>query len=174
MYILTTAYSYYHMMRLHTACVKSVLTYEEAENLSQLMNSLFNTKTSADTFVKNPDDEANKALELYGLYKSVLDGLKEEEKIAIEEFCKVVYDDGEMPSLKVEGFIMYPIYLRALFCYVCGNCTFQQVKDSIVDLKPWYDKPKKIDSRHFRRDFLIMEELYNKIKDDALIRVNTK
>jgi hypothetical protein len=68
--------------------------------------------------VKNPDDEANKALELHGLYKSVLDGLKEEEYIAIEEFCKVVYDDGEMPSLKVEGFIMYHISKSIILLYM--------------------------------------------------------
>lgn len=66
-------------------------------------------------------------------------------------------------GLRIDGFIFYPLYLQALIVYVGGLGDFQKVKDAIVDFKPWYDKPRKTDSRKFRRDFIKIEQLYNEI-----------
>lgn len=163
MYILCKAYEMYHMMQLHTACSKESLSYKEAEDFSGLMNEIFNAKTNAETFISDTNEEANQAIEFYRKFEEILHGMEPVVQESILSFCKSVYFGGNCMGLRIDGFIFYPLYLEALIVYVGGLGDFRKVKDAIVDFKPWYDKPRKTDSRKFRRDFIKIEQLYNEI-----------
>lgn len=163
MYILCKAYEMYHMMQLHTACSKESLSYKEAEDFSGLMNEIFNAKTNAETFISDTNEEANQAIEFYKKFEEILHGMEPVVQESISSFCKSVYFGGNCMGLRIDGFMFYPLYLEALIVYVGGLGDFQKVKDAIVDFKPWYDKPRKTDSRKFRRDFIKIEQLYNEI-----------
>lgn len=163
MYILCKAYEMYHMMQLHTACSKESLSYKEAEDFSGLMNEIFNAKTNAETFISDTNEEANQAIEFYKKFEEILHGMESVVQESILAFCKSVYFGGNCMGLRIDGFIFYPLYLEALIVYVGGLGDFQKVKDAIVDFKPWYDKPRKTDSRKFRRDFIKIEQLYDEI-----------
>lgn len=165
MYILMKAYENYHMMQLHASSATTTLSYEEAERFTNLMNEVFNADIKAETFITTPDDEANKAVEFYKQFERVLDGLSDLDKSSILSFCKHVYFSFEFIKLKIDGFIHYPIYIEALLRYFKDACTFEEVRESIVEYRFWEEKPKKTDSVFFRRDFLRFEKLYESIKD---------
>lgn len=174
MYILCKAYEMYHMMQLHAACAKDVLSYKEAEDFSDLMNELFKANTNAETFIKDTDEESNQAIEFYKKFEDILVGMEPVVQESILSFCKSVYFGGNCIGLRVDGFMFYPLYLEALIVYVGGLGDFQKVRDAIVDFKPWYDKPRKTDSRKFRRDFIKIEQLYNEILRKKRDRIGKK
>lgn len=174
MYILCKAYEMYHMMQLHAACAKETLSYEEAETFSDMMNSVFSAKTSAETFIVDANDEANESIAFYEKFQYVLDGLEPGKKAAIQSFCKAVYHTSNCIGLKIDGFMFYPLYLESLIQYINGMCSFDDVRNSIIDFKPWYERPRKTDSKKFRRDFIIIERFYNDIANKINCRVRKK
>lgn len=163
MYLLLKAYEMFHMMQLHTECVKASLSYEEAENFSGLMNELFMSDTTADTFIMNPDEESDKAIDCYNNLQSTLDGCSDVLKQSIMAFCKSVYFGNSILRLKVEGFLFYPYYLEHVLNYIDGVIDAHSLRNSIVIMRPWQRKLKKTDSCNFRHDFTKAEQLFDTI-----------
>lgn len=174
MYILCKAYEMYHMMQLHAACTRESLTYGQAEEFSRFMNSIFSAKTTAETFLVDADEEANKSLEFYDNLMRVLNPLGERKRASILAFCKSVYFGRDCIGLRVEGFMYYPFYLEALLRYMDGMHTFNEMRGYIIDFKPWYSRPKKVDSRKFRHDFIEIERHYSSIVFKRSIRERKK
>lgn len=163
MYLLLKAYEMFHMMQLHTECVKASLSYEEAESFSSLMNEIFMSDTTADTFIMNPDEESDKAIDCYNNLQSILDGCSDVLKQSIMAFCKNVYFGNSIPRLKVEGFLFYPYYLENVLNYIDGVIDASSLRNSIVIMRPWQRKLKKTDSCKFRHDFMKAEQLFDTI-----------
>lgn len=165
MYLVCKAYGMYHMMQLHASCAKEGLTYKQAESFSSFMNSIFRVKTTAETFITDENEESNKAIEFYEKFQHVVEGMNDLMKDSILSFCKSVYFGNSCTMLKIDGFILYPIYLEALIKYMNGFGSLKEVRMTIVDFKPWYDKPKQTDSKRFRKDFNKIEQLFSTIKE---------
>ena len=54
--------------------------------------------------------------------------------------------------------------------YIEKRITWGKLRDSIIDYKPWYKEPKKIDSSRFRREFMRVEDIFNNITQKRLQR----
>ena len=158
------------MMQLHASCAKDTLSYEEADKFSSLMNTLFKADTSAETFMVNQNEEANKAIEFYEVLQRILYGFEHLEKETIISLCKSIYFGNNCIGMKIRGYIFYPLYLEALIKYISDMCSLNDVRHSIVDFMPWYDKPRQVDSKNFRKDFINIENLYNSIYEKKVKR----
>lgn len=173
-YLLCKAYEMYHMMQIHAACSKVTLTYKEAEEVSDTMNSVFGVNTQPEYFITDQDEQCNLAIEFYEKLQDILTGLKMIEQESILSFCKSVYFGNKCIGLKVEGYILYSIYFEEIIKYLSDYCTLSDVRDSIVNFKPWFTKPRKIDSSQFRKDFIRIEELYKEIYAKKVKRLKKK
>lgn len=172
MLILLKAYEMYHMMQLHTNCVKATLTYEEAEKFSSFMNSVFKADTTASTFITNPDEESDKALDYYSQLQRVLDGCSDLLRSSVMSFCKNVYFTNAVIGLKIDGFLFYSHYLENALNCIDGLIGFQTLRNSIVIMRPWDKSLRKVDSRKFRYDFIKAEQLFDTIFFKKKLRIN--
>lgn len=163
MYLLLKAYEMYHMMQLHTECVKTSLNYKEAEELSFLMNEMFKVDTTADTFMVNPYDESDKALDYYNQLQKILESCSDCLRSSVMSFCKNVYHTSSIIGLKIDGFLFYSYYLENVLNYIDGFINFQTLRNSIVIARPWDKSLIKIDSQKFRHDFIKAEKLFETI-----------
>lgn len=172
MLLLLKAYEMYHMMQLHTNCVKSSLTYEEAERFSDFMNGVFKADTTASTFMTNPDEESDKALDYYNQLQKVLDGCSDLLRSSLMSFCKNVYFSRSVVGLKIDGFLFYSYYLESTLNCIDGLIDFQTLRNSIVIMRPWDKSLRKVDSRKFRYDFIKAEQLFDPIFFKKKLRIN--
>lgn len=172
MYLICKAYEMYHMMQLHASCARGALSYEQAESFSSLMNEIFKAKTTPETFITDINEQSNLSIEYYQKFLYVLKGMDETMRDSIQSFCKSVYFGCSCIGLRTEGYMFYPWYLEALIRYVSGFGTLKEVRASITDFKPWYDKPKRTDSARFRRDFMIIEKVFSDISCKRKKRFN--
>lgn len=161
-------------MQLHASCAKGSLSYEQADTFSDLMNTVFNANTTAETFITDNDEECNKAIDFYDKFQSILEGLDDVRRESIISFCKSVYFGGNCVNFKINGFIFYGWYLEMLIRYINGQCDFDTVRGWLIDMKPWCPKPKKVDSKIFRRDFNAIEQLYALISQKKAKRLGKK
>lgn len=165
MYLICKAYEMYHLMQLHASCAKGSMNYEQAESFSTFMNDVFLADTTPETFMVDCNEQADLSIEYYEKFQHVLEGMDEIMKDSILSFCKSVYFGCTCMGLKIEGFLYYPLYLEALIKYTSGFGTLKEVREAIVDFKPWYDKPRRTDSWKFRRDFRIIEKIFSNITE---------
>lgn len=169
-YILCRVFEHFNMMMLHATLASMKNEYEQSVSFSNAINDIFGVETSAETFMHDNDEESNNAIKEYKALKELLRDLSEAYQKSILAFCKHLYYQNEFSMLAVDGYLFYPMYLEWVTKYIDGNIRWDEVRNHIVDFKPWYKQPKTIDSCCFRKEFIRIEEIYKTIDKKRNLR----
>ena len=70
--------------------------------------------------------------------------------------------------------MIYPDILVSYLSYVCGTSSWQELKDSIIQIDIFKRKREVVDSMYFRKDIQMLEKLFYEIYAKQAKRLTKK
>jgi len=177
LFAVVQAYHYYTVMQMGRELLKIDNSWEDAENMSDLMNMLLPHKeTSPTDFMHDKDEVSNEILDNYDGFKMWLRIAKAMDisEETLTAFCKNVDHLQTAFRLKVFGHIYYPEWLMAFILYLNHKISKEDLQNSFVEYSLFSGKPKPADFAGFRKTILEIEEAISQIADKQTIRNKKK
>lgn len=167
---LCKCFDLYHEMQLRLSLLEAKNNYENAVEMSDFINSVFNGDTSPETFIVDKDDTSNHIITLYLKFKESLNSVYIDADAA-KVFCeRMEKDDSEWCWLRSEGYLYMPSYCSIAINYIIGEIWKEELKDHFVYYKVWEGgKKSKGNFALFRKTFIQVEKMYFDIVCQKLI-----
>lgn len=164
MYKLLEGYSRYFDMLSNRTFALNQLTYQEAEELSELLHDFMGIDYPTEDLLWNTDECSNAAIEDYHRLQKLLNTTFDEGLCnAAMAFYKHIYHNFVSVHFRMGGPHLYPLILLNFLNYACGGSTKQELKNSFVKICLPGPTTEVIDSMYFRKDIVALEETFHEI-----------
>jgi len=159
------AYHHYTVMQMNRSLLQHENSWQDAEQLSDLVNMLMPHKeTSPTDFMHDKDEVSDEALDNYEEFKkwlkaTELTGINEKTMTA---FCKNVDNLQSAFQLKLFGHIYYPVWLLAFLLYLNKSISKTELQSAFVEYSLFSGKSKPANFALFRKTILDIERTISK------------
>lgn len=174
MYILLDGYRAYHDMESERHLSMTNISYEDAEKLSDSLHKIMNLDCETNDFLYDKEEHLNGSIEAYNKLQEHLSNFDNRRRKAALAFYKHIYHDFISIHFALGGWMTYPDILVSYLSYVCGTSSWQELKDSIIQIDIFKRKREAIDSMYFRKDIQMLEKLFYEIYAKQAKRLTKK
>jgi len=160
------AYHHYTLMQMNRSLLQHENNWQDAEQLSDLVNMLMPHKECSPTdFMHDKDEVSDEALDNYEEFKkwlkvAELTGINEK---TVSAFCKNVDNLQSAFQLKLFGHIYYPVWLIALLLYLNKSISKTELQSVFVEYSLFSGKSKPANFALFRKTVLDIEKTISQI-----------
>ena len=161
-------YHHYTMMQLNSELLKRDNNWQDAEQMSDLMNMLIPCRNSSPTdFLHDKDEVSDTVLDNYEGFKN---WMSIAEKVGISEkaltaFCKNVDNLQSVFQLKIYGHVLYPYWLIALLLYLENAISKKELQGTFFEISLFSGKAVPANFAAFREAILEIEKVIAEIAD---------
>lgn len=167
------AFSQYTQMELHRELIKHKNDWRDAEKTRDLIHFFFpDRELKTEDFLIGKDELTDKVIDKYNDFKSwipVAEFLGIPEK-TVKAFCKNVDNTASVWRLKSTGHLHYPLYFSAVYKYLDGAISKEDLKESFVEYSIFGGKATPARLRLFRRSIIQIERLIDEIMTKQAVR----
>lgn len=173
MHILLDGYRMYHKMQTSRELSMSSISYEKAENISDLLQQMLNMDLTTKDLLLDKETYVNNSIESYNNLQEMLNtNFNETERNTIMAFYKRLFYQTPAIRFHLIGWKLYPEVLRAFLDYACGNISRKELKKCFKMLDIKKDPKRPIDTKSFRHDMLMLEALMESINSEQQNEAN--
>ena len=166
LHAIVMAFSQYTQMELHRSLIKHKNDWNDAENTKNLIHFFFpDRELKTEDFLLSKDELSDEVIDRYNEFKSwipVIRFLGIPEK-TVKAFCKNVDNTASIWLLKSTGHLYYPFYFGAIYKYLDGTISKEELKKSFVEYSIFTGKATPVRLRLFRRTIIKIEKLIDEI-----------
>ena len=166
LHAIVRAYSAYTQMELNREIMLHKNDWNEAQKTRDLIRFFFPDKElKIEQFIYNKNELSDKALDFHDEFKSwipVAEFLGIPEK-TLTAFCKNVDKTCSIFHLKSTGHLHYPMYFNAIYQFLDGKTTKEDMMKSFVEYSVFTGKATPIRLSWLRHSVIEIEKLVNEI-----------
>lgn len=161
MHMLLTGYSLFDSIQLRKKAVNVKLTYQQAEELADLMEQVTGIKTPPSALLHDENEIADTLLKDYAELNEMIDSqLDETMRPIVDAYYHHLYYtrrlNGPQTTLLLIG-------LSAFLNYAQGKIDKQELKNGFISVDLRNMKTEAIDTRHARQMLITLENDFNEI-----------
>ena len=160
------AYSEFTIMEANRVLLNHDNSWKTAEKTKDLIEFLFpGREVKTEDFIYEKDKLSDKVLDMYAEYKRWIPLLEiyGVPAMTLKSFCKNVNRTSSIWTLKTFGHMYYPLYLNAIYGYLEGKVSKDELKSSFVECSLFDGKTRPVQSTQLRRTIIKIERLIDEI-----------
>jgi len=163
------------MAEYHSCCIQKT-SLNEAERISDLINIFIDKdedKTTPYQFMKSPEDEANKSIKYYNLYRTYLDNLPDYKRV-IEGFSRW-YLNCYRETVKIKYYYQYIEYVAtAILLKDLHRIDDKELNKMLDDLRRTSNKLYDFRPVQIKRSFIQVMQKVDEISEKVSFRIKSK
>lgn len=173
-YIILRCFSHYYMMKDYVLCSRHVTNYKDACSLSDSVNKIFQLDSKPEDFMKGENEYVDKALDEYSQLQDLLNHYFPSNRYPIDiETIKSVlahlYQHNILLKMKHIDYLFFIQYVE--YVYHTRLEGVEYLKSRCLETMIWCGvRVRRIDSMHFRKTFIYIENVLEEINNKRLIR----
>lgn len=160
MHTVLTGYSLFDSIQTKKNCTNSNITYKDAEYIAERYEEITNIEVKATDFLPDKNELANKLLDDYQKYRSLLENFDDTMRPIMNAYYHHLFYNRRIHNTETMPLL---IALTAFANYAAGIIDKEELKRNFIAIDLYNKKTVMIDSRYARHNFINLEKDFNDI-----------